>query len=59
MGVRRRSIDIRYEDVPDGGRITYMTRGPALVRALHAWFDAQLTDQGANATTTAPQAELG
>jgi hypothetical protein len=47
-------IEIRYEDVPDGGRITYVTRDPTLVRALHAWFDAQLTDHGAHATTPSP-----
>ena len=45
-------MEIRYEDVPDGGRITYATRDPELVRALHAWFDAQLVDHGAHATTS-------
>ena len=48
------AMEIRYEDVPDGGRITYATRDRELVRALHAWFDAQLGDHGAHATTTDP-----
>jgi hypothetical protein len=47
-------LAIRYDDVRDGGRITYVTREPTLVRALHAWFDAQLGDHGAHATTTLP-----
>ncbi len=46
------TMEIRYEDVPDGGRITYATRDPDLVRALHAWFDAQLGDHAEHATTS-------
>ncbi len=42
-------ITIGYEDTVDGGRITYTTREPALVAALHAWFDAQVGDHGAHA----------
>jgi hypothetical protein len=47
-------IEIRYQEVPDGGRIVYVTREPELVEALHAWFDAQLSDHGEHATTTVP-----
>jgi hypothetical protein len=42
-------IRIRYEDVPAGGRIRYSTADPALVQALHTWFDAQLMDHGSHA----------
>jgi hypothetical protein len=42
-------IDVRYSDMPDGGRIIYSTDDPALVTALHKWFDAQLMDHGAHA----------
>jgi hypothetical protein len=46
-GVRR--IEIRYDDVPAGGRIRYSTRERDLVAALHAWFDAQTSDHGRHA----------
>ncbi|MFI7642565.1 hypothetical protein [Nonomuraea sp. NPDC049400] len=42
-------IDIRYTEVPDGARITYTTADTSLVAALHAWFDAQVTDHGQHA----------
>jgi hypothetical protein len=42
-------IDVAYGDVPNGGRITYVTSDPALVRALHAWFEAQVSDHGRHA----------
>ncbi|MFG6201746.1 hypothetical protein [Nonomuraea sp. JJY05] len=42
-------IDIRYTEVPAGARITYTSTDPALVNALHAWFDAQVTDHGQHA----------
>lgn len=43
-------IAIRYADVPNGASITYATRDPALVSALHAWFKAQVGDHGEHAT---------
>ena len=42
-------IAIAYADLPDGAQLTYSTKSPALIAALHAWFDAQLTDHGADA----------
>jgi hypothetical protein len=42
-------IRVRYADVPNGARITYMTADPALVSAMHAWFKAQVNDHGAHA----------
>jgi hypothetical protein len=42
-------ITVTYEDSPAGGRITYVTTDPALVAALHAWFDAQVSDHGPHA----------
>jgi hypothetical protein len=47
-------VDVRYEDLPDGGRITYSSSDPALVAALHAWFDRQLMDHGENAQAEMP-----
>ena len=37
-----KQIDIRYSDLPEGAKIEYDTGDPALVAALHDWFDAQL-----------------
>jgi hypothetical protein len=42
-------VRVRYTSLPRGARIRYATDVPDLVRALHAWFDAQLMDHGANA----------
>ncbi|MDP4509330.1 hypothetical protein [Nonomuraea turcica] len=42
-------IDIRYAEAPAGAQITYTTSDPALIKALHAWFDAQVTDHGQHA----------
>ncbi|BDE07377.1 hypothetical protein WPS_26530 [Vulcanimicrobium alpinum] len=39
-------IAVTYADVATGGRITYATGDPRLVRALHAWFAAQVRDHG-------------
>jgi hypothetical protein len=45
-------IEVRYEDAPAGGRILYRTDDPVLVRAIHDWFEAQLTDHGPHAEMT-------
>jgi hypothetical protein len=42
-------FEIVYEEVPAGARIVYRTDDPALVDALHHWFDAQVMDHGADA----------
>ena len=42
-------IGISYEDLPAGGQIRYSTASAPLVAALHQWFDAQLSDHGADA----------
>ena len=42
-------FEIGYADVPTGARLTYRTAEPELVRALHAWFDAQVSDHGSHA----------
>lgn len=42
-------ITVTYQDIRAGGQITYTTADPALVTALHAWFDAQITDHGQHA----------
>ncbi|MBE1489607.1 aspartate carbamoyltransferase [Plantactinospora soyae] len=47
-------ITIGYETTADGARITYTASDPAIVTALHAWFDAQVGDHGVHATPGAP-----
>lgn len=42
-------IGIRYAEVPSGAQITYSTANASLITALHAWFDAQVTDHGRHA----------
>jgi hypothetical protein len=44
-----KEMDIRYSDLPDGAKIEYETDDPALVAALHDWFDAQVSDHGNHA----------
>lgn len=43
-GARR--IHVRYEPLPEGGRIRYLAPDPELVRAIHVWFAAQRLDHG-------------
>jgi len=43
------SIAIRYQDVKGGAELSYRTVDATLVSALHRWFDAQLSDHGADA----------
>lgn len=47
MGYERLSIS--YREIERGGEITYASSDPALVEAIHLWFDAQLSDHGAHA----------
>ena len=43
------AINIAYEALPNGAQITYTTENPALIQALHLWFDAQLSDHARHA----------
>jgi hypothetical protein len=42
-------IKVTYTPTADGAQITYTTSDPTLIKALHAWFDAQVTDHGQHA----------
>lgn len=37
-------VQVHYEEIPAGARITYSSTDPALIAALHSWFDAQTHD---------------
>lgn len=47
---RKGEIALGYQEVGGGAELSYGTHNPALVAALHKWFDAQLSDHGADAT---------
>ncbi len=42
-------VSITYREVAGGAELSYATAEPRLVNALHAWFDAQLSDHGRDA----------
>ncbi len=42
-------IRIEYSELPDGAQISYSTRSPRLIEAIHRWFDAQLSDHARHA----------
>jgi hypothetical protein len=43
------AVAISYRDVRGGAELAYRARDPRLVAAIHAWFDAQLSDHGHDA----------
>lgn len=42
-------MEVVYTPLDNGGQIEYTSDEPALVEAIHAWFDAQLADHDAHA----------
>ncbi len=42
-------VVIEYSEIETGAQIRYSTEDPKLVEAVHAWFDAQLSDHGEHA----------
>jgi len=42
-------LQIHFQDLPNGGQITYISKDPQLINALHQWFDAQLSDHARHA----------
>lgn len=42
-------IKFEYEELPDGAQITYSTKVEKLKRAIHQWFEAQLSDHARHA----------
>jgi hypothetical protein len=43
------AISVDYRNVEGGAELNYRTSDTKLVAALHRWFDAQLSDHGADA----------
>jgi hypothetical protein len=46
---KRGQIKIEYVELPDGAQISYSTKLPELIDAIHRWFDAQLSDHARHA----------
>jgi hypothetical protein len=46
-------LDVAYRELDKGAEIAYVGHTPTIVAAIHRWFDAQLSDHGRDATTTA------
>ncbi|UUV28664.1 hypothetical protein NQK81_28255 [Amycolatopsis roodepoortensis] len=42
-------ITIDYAELPDGASLSFHTNDPALITALHAWGEAQVSDHGEHA----------
>lgn len=42
-------VEVRYAERPDGAEIVYTSRDAIAVDALHAWFQAQVSDHGEHA----------
>lgn len=42
-------VRVRYTNVTAGGQIEYLAKRPELIAVIHEWFDAQLSDHGADA----------
>jgi hypothetical protein len=47
-------LAVSYHELDDGAELDYVSRSPAIIAAVHRWFDAQLADHGRDATTSAP-----
>jgi hypothetical protein len=43
------ALQVRYRPLADGAEIAYTSADPAVVRALHDWFAAQVSDHGQHA----------
>lgn len=39
-------VKVTYAKLADGAMITYQSNEPALVEAIHQWFDRQSADHG-------------
>jgi len=42
-------ITVEYKELSNGAQINYATDDPALIEAVHQWFDAQLSDHARHA----------
>jgi len=49
MSAAATRMHVRYSEIPLGAQVAYASSDPALVTAIHAWFDAQVREHGNHA----------
>jgi hypothetical protein len=47
-------LAVSYFELADGAELDYVSHSPAIIAAVHRWFDAQLADHGPDAATSTP-----
>jgi len=52
---KHNQINIAYKDLVDGAEITFSSHKPALITAIHQYFDAQLRDHARHAVSMRPK----
>lgn len=48
---RANDLQVRYTPLANGGQLEFISDAPEVIGAIHEWFDAQLSDHGAHATS--------
>lgn len=43
-------VEVVYTPLAEGAQISYLAEAPEVIAAIHAWFDAQLSDHGPHAS---------
>jgi len=51
-------ISIVYQELADGAEIKYSSANPVLIKAIHQWFDAQLSDHARHAVSGHPHHQM-
>jgi hypothetical protein len=54
LQARAADIEVAFSEIPDGGRLLFITSEPQLVETLHEWGRAQVDDHGAHAEHGGP-----
>lgn len=48
-------LNVVYKELDNGAEIDYSSREPALIEAIHRYFDAQLRDHAKHAVAECPR----
>jgi len=51
-------LHVDYKELENGAEITYSSKEPGLIDAIHRWFDAQLADHGPDAIPGNPHGSM-
>jgi hypothetical protein len=55
---RPEKLRVEYRELPNGAEIDYASDDPALIAAIHRWFDAQLAEHGPDAMPGHPHGAM-